>query len=64
MLDVIIVVSYVMLPIILGGIFAIIKIKLFSSKAKWNIGYFFVCCFQNVYMYLILNTIMFLWVRG
>ena len=45
MLDVIIVVSYVMLPIILGGIFAIIKIKLFSSKAKWNIGYFFVCCF-------------------
>ena len=34
MLDVIIVVSYVMLPIILGGIFAIIKIKLFSSKAK------------------------------
>jgi hypothetical protein len=34
MLDVIIVVSYVMLPIILGGIFAIIKIKLFSSKDK------------------------------
>lgn len=62
MLDVIIVVSYVMLPIILGGIFAIIKIKLFSSKDKWNVGYFFVSCFQNVYMYLILNTIMFLWV--
>lgn len=62
MLDVIIVVSYVMLPIILGGIFAIIKIKLFSSKDKWNIGYFFVSCFQNIYMYLILNTIMFLWV--
>ena len=32
MLDVIIVVSYVMLPIILGGIFAIIKIKFFSPK--------------------------------
>lgn len=63
MLDVIIVVSYVMLPIILGGIFAIIKIKLFSSKDKWNIGCFFVCCFQNVYIHLILKAIMFLWVR-
>lgn len=47
MLDVIIVVSYVMLPIILGGIFAIIKIKFFSPKNQWNIGYFFCLLFSK-----------------
>lgn len=47
MLDAIIIVSYAMLPIILGGIFAIIKIKLFSSKDKWNIGYFFCFLFSK-----------------
>jgi hypothetical protein len=40
-----------MLPIILGGIFAIIKIKLFSSKDKWNIGCFLFVVFK-MYIYI------------